>query len=264
MTLPRPQVGSQRIPRPPWWRPGDPAPWATASSGGSRASGVGAAEIAVPDLAAVVELIRRRGPGRDFSGPAELNGGRPSAVLVALFEGERGPEVVLTRRPWTMRSHAGEVSFPGGGIDAGESAPDAALREAHEEVGLHPSAVEVVGELDVLATIRMPSRVVPVVGRLGSRPVLVPSPGEVDRAFTVALADLVVPGVYHSENWGPRPLLVPSDVAGPFRSGLDVFDSPAIPGVLHFFDVHGETIWGMTARVLTQLLSIVTQTEGMS
>jgi 8-oxo-dGTP pyrophosphatase MutT (NUDIX family) len=251
MNLPVRQVGAQRIPRPPWWRPGAPAPW------GSQAT--------VPALSEVVEMIRRRGPsvqqrvgssgpGRDFAGPSELDGGRPSAVLVALFEDQRGPELVLTRRPWTMRSHAGEVSFPGGGIDHGETAQDAALREANEEVGLAPSAVELVGELDALATIRMPSRVVPVVGRLAGRPVLVPSRREVERAFTVALSDLLVDGVYHSENWGPRPLLVERS------SGSG--ESAGNPGmVLHFFDVHGETIWGMTARVLTQLMSIVTGVE---
>ena len=63
---------------------------------------------------------------------------RVSAVLIVLVEGDDGAEVLLTRRSMEMRNHRGEISFPGGRLDAGETPIDAALREAHEEVGLDP------------------------------------------------------------------------------------------------------------------------------
>jgi 8-oxo-dGTP pyrophosphatase MutT (NUDIX family) len=78
-----------------------------------------------------------------------MPGSRPAAVLVPLFEARGEAHVILTRRPDTMPTHQGEVSFPGGGVHSGDaSRQDAALREAEEEIGLPPAAVEVVAELD--------------------------------------------------------------------------------------------------------------------
>ena len=79
-------------------------------------------------------------------------GGRQSAVLILFGPGAHGGEdVVLTERSHSMRSHAGQVSFPGGAIDPSDSGPvSAALREAQEEVGLDPSGVQVVAELPAL------------------------------------------------------------------------------------------------------------------
>ena len=109
---------------------------------------------------------RRRPAGRPLA-PA-FPDARPSAVLVALADGPSGAEVLLTRRSWDLRSHKGEISFPGGRIDAGESPAEAALREAQEEVGLDPAAIEVVGELEHLNTVVSRSYIVPVVARLPS------------------------------------------------------------------------------------------------
>lgn len=161
-------------------------------------------------------------------------GARHSAVLVALFDGNVGPEVVLTRRAWHLSSHRGEVSFPGGRLDPGESPVDAALREAEEEVLLDRSAVEVVGELDHLATVVSRSLIVPVVGRLVGRPHLAAGTSEVDRILTVPLAELLAPGTFREERWGTPPL-----------------DRP-----VYFFELDDETVWGATARMLVQLLSI--------
>jgi len=87
-----------------------------------------------------------------------MPGSRPAAVLVPLFEADGEAHVILTKRPDTMPSHKGEISFPGGGLRAGVDASlqDAALREAEEEIGLPPGAVEVVAELDTLATVGSP------------------------------------------------------------------------------------------------------------
>ncbi|MET0160594.1 MAG: CoA pyrophosphatase, partial [Acidimicrobiales bacterium] len=94
----------------------------------------------------------------------------PSAVLLALHDGPEGAEVVLTRRAQALRRHRGEISFPGGRLEPGETPEAGALREAHEEVALDPGAVELVGRLSTLSTVSSLSHIVPVVGRLPGRP----------------------------------------------------------------------------------------------
>jgi len=91
---------------------------------------------------------------------------RLSAVLLLLTEGPHGAEVLLTRRSMEMKNHRGEISFPGGRVDPGETAVETALREAHEEVGLDPALSTIVGELEHLSTIVSKSYIVPVVARL--------------------------------------------------------------------------------------------------
>jgi 8-oxo-dGTP pyrophosphatase MutT (NUDIX family) len=158
---------------------------------------------------------------------------RPAAVLCALFEEDGDSWVVLTRRSTRLRSHTGEVSFPGGRLDQGETAVSAALREADEEVGIPPSTVEIIGRLSPLATMTSRSAIVPFVGVLRQRPVLHPNPAEVDRAFSVPLSELMAPGVYHEERWG-------------FPGGGD--------RAIHFFELPGDTVWGATAKMLRELL----------
>ncbi len=75
---------------------------------------------------------------------------RPGAVLMLFGEGDRGGELLLTERAHDMRSHPGQVSFPGGSVDPGETVVQAALREAEEEIGLDPAEVEVFGRLPEL------------------------------------------------------------------------------------------------------------------
>ncbi len=157
-------------------------------------------------------------------------------MLVALFDAGAGPEVVLTRRARHLRDHRGEVSFPGGRIEPGETPVVAALREADEEIALDPALVTVVGELDYLATLASRNVIAPVVGRLEGRPELKAATGEVDRILTVTLAELVHADTYREERWG-------SDIGE--RS-------------IHFFELHDETVWGATAWMLVQLLAIAT------
>ena len=165
--------GEQIIPRPVTWQAGAPAPWVAA---GPRRH---------IDLADLTAAIAARGPGRPTQ--IEFPGGRESAVLVALFPGDRGAEVVLTRRSLTLGSHQGEISFPGGRLDPGETPVDAALREAFEEVALDPALVTVVGSLP-------------------GRPELRASAAEVDRILTAPLVDLLDAEVYREERWGRPPL----------------------------------------------------------
>lgn len=89
---------------------------------------------------------------------------RRSAVLMLFGEGADGPDLLLTERSHTMRSHPGQVSFPGGAIDPGETSVQAALREAEEEAGVEPSGVEVLGQLPELYLPPSDNAVTPVVG----------------------------------------------------------------------------------------------------
>jgi 8-oxo-dGTP pyrophosphatase MutT (NUDIX family) len=162
--------------------------------------------------------------------------GRPAAVLVPLFEEDGQARVILTRRAAHLRSHTGEVSFPGGRLEPEESPLTAALREAAEEVGLDPGAVEILGQLEPLATLSSRSGITPFVGVLAARPVLTPNPHEVEHAFDVSLAELLDPAVYREERW----------------------DTPwADDRPVHFFDLPDDIVWGATARILHQLLELV-------
>ncbi|MCI0345842.1 MAG: CoA pyrophosphatase, partial [Chloroflexi bacterium] len=130
--------------------------------------------------------------------------------------------------------HQGEVSFPGGAIEAGETPAEGALREAAEEIGLDPASVEIVGELDHLTTVSSRSFIVPLVGLLPGRPdSLVPNAGEVDAVLHVPVAELLLDDVYRAEAW-------------PW------FDGGSRD--IHFFELVGDTIWGATASMLRQLL----------
>jgi 8-oxo-dGTP pyrophosphatase MutT (NUDIX family) len=173
----------------------------------------------------------------------------PAAVLVGLFEEDGEARVLLTVRSSRLRSHQGEVAFPGGKLDADESVDDGARREAEEEVGLDPSSVTVVGRLTAMPTVSSNTLMTPVVAVLPGRPVTVPAPDEVARVFDVALADLLADGVWAEELW-----------AVPGRHGPDGQLGGEFP--VWFFSVAGETVWGATARVLTELLCLVLGVPG--
>ena len=123
--------------------------------------------------------------------PLERTMQRASAVLAALYDDGGDAHVVLTRRAWHLRTHKGEVSFPGGGRDPGEALIDTARREAWEEVGLDPGSVEVIGELDHLSTVTSGSFIVPFVAEIPGRPELVANPSEVEAVLHVPLSELL-------------------------------------------------------------------------
>ena len=133
-----------------------------------------------------------------------------AGVLVVMFDEAGEARLILTRRSTAMRTHRGEVSFPGGRLDPGEDATAAAVREASEEVALDPALVTVVGWMDPVMTMVSASLIRPVLATVEQRPSLTPSPSEVERIFDVSLAELAGPGVFHEERWsvpgraGPR------------------------------------------------------------
>jgi 8-oxo-dGTP pyrophosphatase MutT (NUDIX family) len=217
---PAPQV----IPRPANARTGDPAPWSGLPASRRRPS---------------IEVVRRALAAAPPPRPSVLEGTgtRPSAVLAPLYPEGDEVMVVLTRRSQTLRSHRGEVSFPGGGVEPGDASLVAtALREAREEIRLEPASVEIIGELDHLQTVTSRSYIVPFVGQLEGRPDLVAAPAEVESILHVALSELLDDGVYHEERWGLAPLEHP----------------------VHFFELDGDIVWGATAAMLRGLLVLVT------
>jgi 8-oxo-dGTP pyrophosphatase MutT (NUDIX family) len=166
-----------------------------------------------------------------------------AGVLAVFFEEEGEARIVLTRRSSSLRTHRGEVSFPGGRLHVGEDPTAAALREAHEEVALDPDLVSVVGWIHPVLTMVSASLILPVVATAPARPHLVPSPHEVERVFDVTLSELADPAVFHEERWR---------IPGRTITGTDDDSFP-----VWFFEVSGEIIWGATARMIHELLSIV-------
>jgi 8-oxo-dGTP pyrophosphatase MutT (NUDIX family) len=163
-------------------------------------------------------------------------GSRAAAVLVPLFEEDGEAVVVLIKRPDWMPSHRGEIAFPGGKFEPGVDADlrAAALREAHEEIGLAPDAVEVVAQLDGIGTVASRFTITPFVGFLRGRPALIPNPSEVVRVLMVPLTELLADEVYREEHWN----LPTTDLFG-----------------VHFYELEDETVWGATARILTSFLA---------
>jgi len=162
-----------------------------------------------------------------------------------LFEEAGEARVILTKRPDSMPSHQGEIAFPGGKHqpDVDESLLHAALREAEEEIGLDPAAVDVVAELDSFPTFASRFTIAPFVGLLAGRPMVYPHPFEVVAVFDVALSELLDPEAYREERWD---LTVPEGVA------------PQLDRPVHFYLLPGETVWGATARILTAFLTHLT------
>lgn len=248
--VPAGRGGAQRIPRPFTARPGGPAPWADVPPHRRRPT--------VADIRAAFAGLGPARPSQRVLADGPFRSGRPSAVLAPLYDAPVGAPVagpsagapgdgrveawvVLTRRTWTLRSHQGEVSFPGGRVEPDESPLDAACREAHEEIALDPSSVEIVGELDHLATVSSGSGIVPFVGVLPGRPETRPNPFEVDAVLHVPLSELLDPTVFREERWT-------------FPGG---WEQP-----ITFFELVGDTVWGATAALLRQLLGFVTGTLG--
>ncbi|WP_456427251.1 NUDIX hydrolase [Rhodocaloribacter sp.] len=163
---------------------------------------------------------------------------REAGVLALLFPLDDAPAVLLTIRRAHLNDHAGQISFPGGRREPGEDLRATALREAHEELGLAPESVEVLGALTPLYIPPSNFCVYPYVGVTTRAPDLRPHDEEVAEVLAVPLARLTAPGVRRREPWTLRGRTV------------------EVP----FFDLDGHKVWGATAMMLAELLALVEDT----
>jgi 8-oxo-dGTP pyrophosphatase MutT (NUDIX family) len=160
-----------------------------------------------------------------------------ASVLVLIVPVDEQPGVVLTVRHAGLRSHSGQISFPGGRIDAGEDAVTAALREAYEEIGVYPDAPDVLGTLSRLYIPPSNFCVTPVVAVLASRPRYVSHEAEVEAVLEVPLATLLA-----AETRG----LAERQIFG---------QAVQVP----CFRFAGHEVWGATAMMLAEFAAVITE-----
>jgi len=156
---------------------------------------------------------------------------RAAAALILLYPGDHGPSFPLTMRRHDLPHHPGQISLPGGALDPDEEAAAGALREAHEEIGVDPSGVRVIGALSPLWVIVSNFVVYPFVGVIDNRPEFRASPREVSALIETPVSWLRDPARASSEQRT--------------RGGVLV--------TFPYFDFDGHHIWGATAMILSEL-----------
>ncbi len=170
--------------------------------------------------------------------PLEMLGGepKPAAVLIPFLKQDDAWHVLFTRRTDTLPEHSGQVAFPGGRADPGDSTPEVtALREAKEEIGLNPTDVRLLGRLDPLVTISN-YRLTPVVGVIPWPYAIRLAQQEVSRVFTIPLAWLADAANHQIEE---------RELPAPFGS---------VP-VVYFSCFDDELLWGVSAQITLNLLN---------
>jgi len=180
----------------------------------------------------MIQTLQRTLPVRERR---RLERAQRAAVLVPIVDDGGPHRLLLTRRSAEIPTHQGQVAFPGGFMLPREKDPIlTALREAHEEIGLSPEKVEILGLIDDFPTRTDDVAVTPVVGRVTSLPPLTPRSEEVARIFTIAVAEL----------------------ARPDRWSSGIYEHRGRSWRLHFFEHEGETLWGLSARITLHLLEL--------
>jgi 8-oxo-dGTP pyrophosphatase MutT (NUDIX family) len=160
---------------------------------------------------------------------------RQAAVLALFYPCGNDLCLLLTRRTDRLESHSGQISFPGGSMDLGEDAIGAAKREALEEMGVVPETIEVLGQLSPLYIPHSGFCVYPVVGWTAAAPVFKPSEEEVAEVLQIPVRHLLRPATRCEEMWELRGTRV------------------RVP----FYAVDGHKVWGATAMMLCELLSLL-------
>ena len=167
---------------------------------------------------------------------------RPAAALILIYPHDDTWHMPLTVRGSNLRHHTGQVSLPGGRLDPGESVEQAALREAHEEIGVTPADVDVLGRLTPLPVYVSGHLLTPVVGVMFRRPDFNLHSHEVERLIEVPIAVLREPD---RVLWEERTRTLPPQ---------GVMNVP-------YFDVRDARVWGATAMVLAEFVALVDEVE---
>jgi len=157
-----------------------------------------------------------------------------AAVLIPIVAADGGWSLLFSRRSANLAAHSGQIAFPGGGVNQGEPPEAAAVREAHEEVGIASERVELIGRLDDLVT-NSGFLVAPFVGIIDQRIEYVLQPSEVDEVFEVPI----------------EALLTPEQPEVRFVS----FREKRYPAYFYRYERH--EIWGLTGRILKHFLDFV-------
>jgi len=190
----------------------------------------------LPGIRAQLKMAPQPRPGRDLDLGVPA-GCRESSVLVLLYPRAGRLYFVLTRRTEMVQSHKGQISLPGGGREGGESLAQTALRETCEELGVPQNGTEMLGCLSTLYIPHSNYCIYPFVAYRPDPPVFYADPVEVAEVLEVPLALLLDPSIRRVEYW----------------SAPD-FESPRrVP----FFSIHGQVVWGATAMILSELVSVL-------
>ena len=165
--------------------------------------------------------------------PAQIKepGLKPAAVLMPLISGGSGWRLLFTKRSDQVESHKGEISYPGGMIEEGESALAAALRETYEELGIEEDRIHILGELDEILTFTG-FRIRPFVAQLSWPTPLRPNPGEIESVHILALSGFADPSLFKTETWK--------------RNNQDY--------PVYFYEFPECRVWGATAKITKNLI----------
>jgi 8-oxo-dGTP pyrophosphatase MutT (NUDIX family) len=164
---------------------------------------------------------------------AALDGFRPAAVLVPVLDAPGGPQLLFILRADTLAHHAGQIAFPGGRSDPGETPEETARRETFEEIGLEVPNEAILGRLSDHPSPALYTAT-PVVARVPWPQPLRLLDSEVREVFTASLAELAA-----------------------LKPWQEVRESRGQRRTLHFYDYGGRVIWGLTGNVLKELLELL-------
>lgn len=167
-----------------------------------------------------------------------------AAVLLPVWEGQ----LLFTLRSPHLPHHAAQISFPGGRFDDTESAEQAALREAWEEVGLQPSHVEILGHLNPTLS-PLGYRVFPLLGRITQEPQLAPNPQEVDELLWVPVTDLLNAPAFAEERTSTPSNHLPTGLGGEFFE-----QGSRLRRTVWHYPWRNYEIWGVTGNIVHDFL----------
>lgn len=186
-----------------------------------------------------LRAVSAAGPFPDFKHKSPP---KPGSVLILLFEDQGEILFPLTRRNEYAGAHSGQVSFPGGKAEPGETPQETALREAEEEIGVAASSIQVVGTLSEFFVIPSNFMVTPVIGIMAAPPSFTPDPKEVSKILLPSLNQIL-----------PETAITTKEILAAGR----------YPMIAPHFDIEGHVVWGATAMMLNEFRMVVREVQGL-